>query len=196
VFEVLSIEGASAIENGDSIRIYWIYDANVYDVLGNNQDNRMNRRVEIAVNIIPDKYDLIPEALIYEVDNEYSMPPNFYDIVELEEVLSTTAVGNGMHRGITIITLRPDDTTKVTVDDSLSGSISIYDAVGNPIIINRKLGFDKVRTRLVYIWDGLNEQGRKVGRASYVAIMPCTFYHRGVLKWGLSAKRVIVGVKK
>ncbi len=196
VFEVLSIEGASAIENGDSIRIYWIYEANVYDVLDNNQDNKKNRRVEIAVNIIPDKYDLIPEALIYRVDNEYSMPANFYEIAELEEVLNNTAVGNGTHRGVTIITLRPDDTTKVTVDDSLSGKISIFDAVGNPIIVNRKLGFDKARTRLVYIWDGRNELGRHVGSSGYVAVMPCTFYYKGKFKWDLPAKSIVVGVKE
>jgi len=196
VFEVLSIEGASAIENGDSIRIYWIYDVNVYDALGNNQDNEKNRRVEIAVNIIPDKYDLIPEALIYNADNEFSMPANFYDIAELEEVLTNTAVGNGMHKGITVITLKPDDTTKVTEDDSLSGKISIFDAVGNPIIINRKLGFDKARTRLVYIWDGRNELGRHVGPSGYVAVMPCTFYHKGKFKWDLPAKSLVVGVKE
>ncbi len=52
------------------------------------------------------------------------------------------------------------------------------------------------RTRLVYIWDGRSEQGRKVGRVSYVAMMPCTFYHRGKYNWDLPAKHVFVGVKK
>lgn len=51
-FDVLSVEGVSFIEQGDSIRISWKYDNNIVDKVGNNQDNPKNIRREIEVKAI------------------------------------------------------------------------------------------------------------------------------------------------
>ncbi len=194
-FWVDEVTGVAMISKGDSVRINWIYSNNVYDEIGNNQDHPKNRRVELTVDKVPAGYDLIPEALLFDADKKYDLPDNFQSIPELQDVLDKTAIGSGEYQGITIITLAPDDMTRVTSLDSLWGRISIFDPLGNTLVHDEPMGFDKEKTRLVYIWDGSNVLNRTVGGSGYLAVMPCRYIYEGTV-YGEWTKRKTVGVKK
>jgi hypothetical protein len=193
-FEVLSLTGVTSIETGDSIWIHWIYDNNVVDEPGNNQDNLENRRRVITVEKIPDDIDIIIKSLIYDPDEVLTVPDHFYLIPQLKKVLEETGTGSG-HQGIMIITAVPDPMEKYTEFDSLSGRISLFDPLGNTVISNDEMGYDSKGKQLVYIWRGDNEQERQVGPGGYAAIIPCARYCAGYKRqtWN---KRATVGVRE
>jgi flagellar hook assembly protein FlgD len=71
----------------------------------------------------------------------------------------------------------------------------MYDALGNIIMQGR----DMARTtgkRLIYIWDGRNEQGRPVGSGQYVAIVSVTVNNGRGVNAHKQTFKTLVGVKQ
>jgi hypothetical protein len=56
------------------------------------------------------------------------------------------------------------------------GTLSIYDALGNLIVRNKKMGYYKEKKMLLYGWTGRNTKGRIVGGGSYLVIAKTTSY--------------------
>lgn len=194
-FWIESIDGVEKISDGDSLRINWVYEKNVFDELNNNQDNPDNRMVSLNLLEIPDKYLLIAKSVLFKDDLTLTLPDHFLDIDVLENVLNNHSVGDNKYKGITIITLTPSDTSKVTESDSLSGVISMYDALGNEVIVNCEMGYDKAKNQLIFLWDGKNRYRRDVGSSSCIAFLDYVFYYKGTEMFSARVKEV-VGIKK
>ncbi len=169
-FKITRIEGVEAFENGDSIRIY--YKSEISDKLDNEQTNPENIRREIAVTKISMNYDVVLKSTVLDY-NEVTDPG---DLVNNECIKDLLAGTDEHYTGLMIITVEPDDSTKVTDLDSLAATLSIYDAVGNVLLEGADMCFDNTRRRLVYLWDGRNPQQRKTGGSAYAAIVPVRFF--------------------
>ncbi len=200
-FRVLSINGADAIVDGDSIRINWVYDENVMDEVGNNQDNSKNIRREINAKTIADTvyksapFELIVKATLFDEDIGYILNDEITAIPEIQEVVKYLKTKNGEYKGIMIITLEPDPVYNVSELDHYEGYLNLFDAVGNEIIRDVKMGYHEKNKQLIYVWDGRNHLGRLVGSGAYAAVIPVTYYFDGV-KERSETKMCVIGVKK
>lgn len=192
---VKNIIGKEVITEGDSVRINWIYDDNIGDKLKNNQNNSENRSVELEIIEIPDSYKLITKSIIFKDNNKLKLNDDIWEIDKLKDLLGKHDIGNNTVKGLTIITLTPDDTTKVTEYDSLTGVISIYDAVGNEVLGKRSLVYDRQNNRLLFLWDGKNNYGRSIGSASYLALINYSVFYKNNIVLTEDSK-AIVGVKR
>ncbi len=181
IFRVESCSGVKTIQDGDSIRINWTLKDNVYDGPGNNQENSKNIRRKISAKDTtiyeykPAPFTLIGKSTLLDPDHPdgYEIKSDIANIPEIKAVLSD---GAGNYKGIMIITLEPDVMENVTPHDSYEGILSIYDALGNVVLLNKKMGYHEKNKQLIYIWDGRNEAGRVVGASSYMAYIPVKYY--------------------
>lgn len=194
-FWIESVNGQDKINEGDSLKINWIYNQNIYDLLENDQNNPLNRAVSLEIIEISDSYNLIVKSTLFSDNTKIVLPDHFFENEELEEILCKFNIGNNTVQGLSIITLTPDDTTKVTEHDSLSGDISMYDAVGNKVMARRNLIYDKIGKRLIFLWNGKNGLGRSVGSGSYVAIFNYNLFYKNNIIHTSQVKKV-VGAKK
>jgi flagellar hook assembly protein FlgD len=55
---------------------------------------------------------------------------------------------------------------------NLTARLAIYDVVNNTIVNGRTMVFDRSNTGwLYYVWDGRNNQGRRVANGTYLAVI-------------------------
>ena len=200
-FRVLSVSGADAIKDGDSIRINWVYDNNVVDEVGNNQDNAKNIRREINAKTVADTvykpapFELIVKATICDKDIGYKLNSEITAIPEIQEVVKNLKSKNGEYKGIMVITLEPDPVENVSERDRYEGYLNLFDAVGNEIIRDAKMGYHKKNKQLIFVWDGRNQLGREVGPGGYAAIIPVTYYFDNKEERS-ETKEYVIGVRK
>ncbi|NLW32394.1 MAG: VWA domain-containing protein [Fibrobacter sp.] len=174
---VQNVQNGFDIELNDSIWINTI--ASVTDKSTNSQKNPANRRVlifmkQMVYSVIPGATNnpFVPEAVIPEpvrrvYENAGKAPPS-----------------NGM-----VIFIEPEE--KLRSNIILTGKISIYDVVKNPVLRDHPMVFDKESGRLLFIWDGRNSKKRKTGTGTYVA--HCTFEDNQ----GFSETKILrIGIKR
>lgn len=149
------------VSTGDSI---WINTAaGITDTAGNVQLASGNRRVQMSVKQIP--YDVVPRVINNPLSPSVAIPPVVIDAyVEAGRPLPPK------NRGM-VIAVEPED-GNLRPGVKLSGKASIYDVVKNPIIENKPMV--EKNGYLYFVWDGINNKGRKVAAGTYVAILSIT----------------------
>jgi len=197
-FTVTSLTGVSRISVGDSIRVNWVYSNNVYDAIGNNQDNPKNIRRLIDVRVekdtiyVPLDFKLIPKATILDLSSKKGINLNgIKHIPEISQVLQYMEQEGDGYIGLMIITLEPVPIENVSNQDSYTGILHIYDAVGNEVALDIPMGFDENTKQLIGLWNGRNTLDRIVGPGGYVAVMPVNFYLSGKLSHSKTIQKTI-----
>jgi hypothetical protein len=71
--------------------------------------------------------------------------------------------------GGVIIVAQPKEDVRRAV--SLSGTVSIYDIVNNPVATDLPMKPDDETKQLFLVWDGRNSRQRKVATGTYVAVV-------------------------
>lgn len=163
---------ANAIVAGDSIWIQPV--AQVGDGGGNRQANPDNRRVVITTTVVRDPYEIdisVANNPVTLGGQGSTVPPFLLELDAIRsELQGSRYEGNGL-----VVIAEAGDPTKLGPNFTLTGEISVYDIVNDPVIVRRPMAFDDgdgTRTkRLYYVWDGRNQYGRYVGAGTYVAVM-------------------------
>ncbi|HEX2957739.1 MAG TPA: hypothetical protein VHO70_12970, partial [Chitinispirillaceae bacterium] len=154
-FLVDLINGKSVISRNDSI---WINEnASVNDHFHNIQTNSNNRRVTLQTKDI--NYTFTVTAGPTPVNPKTYMIPNF-----IRNQFKNGSVPNGL-----LVLIKANET--ILPQDSMSAHISIYDQVGNAVLKNDECVAISESGKLLYIWNGVNRNGRYVGDGTYVAII-------------------------
>ncbi len=198
-----SVEDEYAVHDKDSINIYWKYDNNIYDKIGNNQDNKKNIKRELKVHNTIDTtwktmdFNLIPKSTILEYDKNYFLSEEIQNLENLKDILENYPMEDGKYKGVMMITLQPDSSEldNITPKDSLEGWLSIYDALGNKLLHHKKMAYDKIRKQLIYVWDGKNRHGRQSGSGSYIAVISVKYYFDTVIQ-RQTVEKIILGIKQ
>lgn len=161
VYVVTAVSGAEAPQTGDSI---WIdVSAHVRDIGGNTQDNPANRRVTLNTKEAP----LAMET--GSVNNPFTPGAPAPNLKAAPSVLRKewSRVGGGV-----IVTAQPKEEVRRSVP--LTGSVSIYDIVNNPVATDLPMVLDSETNRLFLVWDGRNSRNRKVATGTYLAVVTIT----------------------
>jgi hypothetical protein len=142
----------------------------ITDLTGNDQQHPANKPARIAITEKRPEFDLLPQAMNnpLQIANA-SVPPA---IVKLFSDAGEKVVKQGV-----VIMAAPDQSDKLGRTFEMSGDLSIFDAVNNPVVQNRTMVFDTDITRerrLYFVWDGRNDAGRAVATGTYVAVMKIT----------------------
>ncbi len=86
----------------------------------------------------------------------------------LELVLQTTMITKDNPESYIVVS--PLNDLSINSDDEIQGTITIIDHVGNHVIKDRPLEYDKSSKKAMLKWDGKNDAGRNVGTAIYPVI--------------------------
>ncbi len=203
VFHVRELYGVESVKNGDSIRIQWALSDNVYDANKNYQENPENIRRPIDVTTLTviqkGPYELELQGTLFDPDIALTLPDEFLNNNEIKEMLLNFKINNdGEHEGIMVITLTPNNTDNVPDNECYSGLITIYDAVGNEVIVQQEMAYLNNSKNLVYLWDGRNKNDRRVGPGAYLALVVITWYPDGFDNDSgkKDIQRLIIGVRE
>jgi len=82
-------------------------------------------------------------------------------------------------------------TPRIQDEVTLTGKLSIYDVVKNPVIEDLNMVFDMATKCLYYVWNGRNVNGRAVAPGTYLAIIKIS---NNLNK--TETKRIRIGVKR
>lgn len=131
----------------------------VYDMEGNLQRTECNRRVNLTITYYF-SWRVIAENNPFTKRNGH-----------LPEVVRSaySESGNEIPQDGVVIIVEPDRNLREKIP--VSGTVSIYDAVNNIVVKKQKLVASSDQTRLFYVWDGANYNGRKVGSGTYLGIV-------------------------
>jgi hypothetical protein len=155
VFAVRSIQGVDFPRTGDTIRIN--PSAGVNDGKGNTQTNPKNRATLLEVTPLRLHYTVIAVPNPCRISGqgpEANIPQSIRD-------LGTTEV-----RGVVIVA-KPIGKVASTI--ALSGKATLYDVLGNIIFRDREGLIQQKNQRVLFVWDGTNQQGRLVATGAYLA---------------------------
>ena len=179
-----------AMENGDSIWINSDSINSVIDEVYNIQDNPLNVRRLLNVKIVHIPYDIIITG------NTILDPLN--PVIVPDFILQLNGLDQNITTGLIII-VKPDNPENMS-GDSLSATLSIFDPIGNTIILKEKMGYyngggDPNKIGLFFVWNGRNRNERKVGPGMYLAVA----YINRIDKFGniydKELKKHFIGVK-
>lgn len=164
------VELDSAIQYPGSSDSVWIDPAaGVTDLGGTPQSNPDNRRVPLDVTARP--YRLVTRV-----------GPNPFDPRGGEVTLVDNGTTVGSYRG-TIIEIDPLTDLQSGSDDgdiTLTGTVAVYDAMGSMVADYAGDGDtdgpiemveSPVSSKMYFVWNGCNNNGRYVGSGSYVAVV-------------------------
>ncbi len=205
-FKVDALYGVPSIVDQDSIWVNWALAGNVYDAIGNEQDNLKNIRRPIDVTVvnvlIKGPYKLILKATQLDPDEGLALPDYFtgnFDIMEMLEYVSVE--GDGDYKGIMIIMLEPDVLENAPDVQGYAATLSLYDGVGNTILRDVDMAYIGKTKSLVYLWDGRNKQGRYVGPGGYLATTAIDYLDGSsrqvdYQKKNDEVRKLVVGVKR
>ena len=201
-FYVISLSGVDFMEEGDSL---WIQEANrVGDTEGNFQNNNKNTRRKLYVDrrVIP--YDFNPVAISpINLANihVHKIPPEVIAVLESQGILDDLNLqqnANGSYVGMLIMAIPdPENIGNFIPDLEVEGHISIFDAVGNQVVLKNRMAWWHQKKILLYVWNVKNENGRTVGEGSYLAVIeieditPSLANQNGRKK---KVKRILIGV--
>jgi hypothetical protein len=144
---------------------------------------------------IPMPFDLILDATLLDYKNGFKLSDEITGIQGMHDLLEGVSQNSkGEYEGVMMITLEPDPVENVSEDDSYKADLEIYDALGNRVMPLKEMVYDKARKRLLFVWTGVNTNGRVVGQGSYLCIAYIDRYFDGDLKE--ETRKKIIGVKK
>jgi len=154
-FVVNTINGKTSVSRSDSI---WINEtAPIHDKLNNVQDNKDNHRATLQSSKID--YTFTVTAGPTPVNPKTYTIPNV-----IKNQFNNGTVTNGV-----VVLIKSGE--RVLPQDSMSASISIYDQVGNAVVKDDKCAVTSENGKLLYLWKGVNRNGRYVGDGTYVAVI-------------------------
>ncbi len=139
---------------GDSIKISGF--GKITDVIGNAQNSTETPYVPFTTVVLPAEYEVLVYPNPFTVRSETS-----------NELLDQVYNMGGLV--VQAIIVRPFGNR---VGENLSGSISLFDALGNTIVANES--FELTKGILLYKFDGKNQAGRSLGSGIYQAILNVT----------------------
>jgi len=151
----------------------------VSDKSGNIQKETDNRHVLMITKDIPFnatvKYGPNPFIAVSETKIDQD---NYSD------------VKNAADKGNGILILITPDTSRIKRQVSLSGSIVLYDGLGNTVL-EKDFTPDNEHRSIFFFWDGRNKKGRLAGAATYIALLTITDEAGRVNK-----QKIKIGVKR
>lgn len=154
-FVVNPVNGKSTVSRNDSI---WINEtASINDKYNNVQDNKDNRRVTLQSSKI-DYMFTVTAGPTPANPKTNPIPP------VVQRMLGNSTITNGV-----VVQIKSGE--RVLPQDSVNASISIYDQVGNAVVKDDKCAITSENGKLLYIWNGVNRNGRYVGDGTYVAVI-------------------------
>ncbi|MBN1982518.1 MAG: hypothetical protein JW795_13375 [Chitinivibrionales bacterium] len=172
LFSVDSVLTVPVISPGDSIWINASVSDNIHDFLNNHQTNDANIKRQIQVQTIAMPFELILKASLLDRTSTVNISGEIITInPQIEQMLKSVPKEGDAYKGVMIFTLEPDDPECVTRFDRFTGIITLFDAIGNQVLTDRRMVYDAKTKRCLYFWDGLNAAGRKVGMSSYLAVV-------------------------
>lgn len=154
-FIINRIDGKTFVSRNDSI---WINEtASVKDIHNNDQSNINNRKVTLQSDNI--NYTFTVSAGPTPVNpRTYTIPPL------IRQQFKVRDVPNGV-----VVLIKSSE--RILPQDSVNTHISIYDQVGNAVLKNEQGVSTSENGKFLYIWNGLNRNGRYVGEGTYVAVI-------------------------
>ena len=180
VFKVLSINGVQSeilyMMEGDSI---WIStdDDNVIDVKGNLQDHPNNRRRILTVEREPFPFTLIPKGIgpidLSELRNKNG-PKIPAEIVSILDEDNKSVVIDNWNTGMLLRVVPKEADKIIPTEFRLEGALTIFDAVSNQIITDRRMGYHAESRSANYVWDCRNSNGRITGSGTYLVVFKVT----------------------
>ncbi|NLD94213.1 MAG: VWA domain-containing protein [Fibrobacter sp.] len=157
-FIVTAVNVKTSVSRNDSI---WINEtASVNDMFNNVQNNQNNRRVTLQSQKIDYSFTVIAGPT--------PVNPKTYTIPNV----IASQFNNGAVTSGVVIQIKSGEV--VLPQDSISASITIYDQVGNAVVKDDKCAVTRENGKLLYIWNGVNRNGRYVGDGTYVAVITVT----------------------
>ena len=202
VFYVTSLSGVDFMEEGDSL---WVQETDrVGDTEGNFQNNNKNTRRKLYVDrrVIP--YDFNPVA-ISPIDltniHIHKVPPEVITVLESQGILDDLNLqqnDNGSYVGMLIMAIPdPENIGDFIPDLEVEGHISIFDPVGNQVVLRNRMAWWHQKKILLYVWNVRNENTRTVGNGAYLAVIEIedvtpSLAHQGGRK--KKVKKILIGV--
>ncbi|MBN1983103.1 MAG: hypothetical protein JW795_16335, partial [Chitinivibrionales bacterium] len=199
-FDNVAKDSALHIHKGDSLRINWNGDCAVADLKSNSQNNPDNIRRLIVVeqseilNEFPAEFDLLPRASLLRFNTRTALSSDFANLAAISAILHPwfDRTGN-LYKDMLIITVECDPVENVSPHDTLSATVTLFDALGTVVIREAAMAFERGGKHLVYFWDGRNSGGRKVGQGTYLAVLSIVHSYKD--KKFYHSKKVFFGVK-
>lgn len=183
LYQLLNIELVDKVEDGDSICIATDIASDLVDLGGVAQENEHNIKCQISVETlydtirVPAPYDLLFTSTILQRGYEEDASRGDDSIPRM------------------VIIIEPDKKENFSEVDSLSGSLVLFDPVGNVVTSEMKLEFEADEKRLILFWDGKNTQKRNVGRGSCVVVAELQMFFEGEIK-GSKVINTRVGIQE
>jgi hypothetical protein len=190
------------IREGDSVRINGNTGKNIYDTIQNNQVNPHNIRRLIHYtskeHLIekPAPFEFTAKATLLEFGNWIELPSSIINNPDLKFLLDKIKQKErNRYKGVMIATIEPIPRENFSPNDTLEATISLFDALGNKVLEMQDMVFDRPHKRCIYLWNGSNKQGRKIGAGMYVALFTVKHAYKKVFQREVSAM-IMVGVKE
>lgn len=153
------------LQEGDLIWLQ-VLTVDVYDLEGNLQKAECNRRVILSIDY-HFSWRVLAENNPY-TKGKRQMPEQVRDAYRES--------GKTIPEDGVVIIVEPDRNIREKVP--VNGTVSIYDAVNNIVIKKQKLIMGTDQTRLFYVWDGTNYNGRKAGSGTYLGIVRVVYNNK------------------
>lgn len=175
-FSVEDLYGVSSIVDQDSIWINWALAGNVYDAFGNEQDNPVNIRRNIDVEVVTvvkkGPYSLLLKSTLLVPDKGIILPDYITDHPDILQALKGIQKDkDGNYIGIMVISLDADIPENIPDDERFSAKLILCDPVGNVLLGPKAMVYIEETKSRIYLWDGRNNNGRLVGTGAYIAVV-------------------------
>jgi hypothetical protein len=180
--KVSSVQSGFAITDGDLI---WINpDAKIGDTLDVKQLNPENRKVPIRVREA--EYDITVRTVNNPMKPDEPIPPKLVTVFEKN---GQTVPKNG----VTIV-VEPKGDIKNKIKMKAKG-FNVYDVVKHLVKKDVVGVFDDESQKLYFVWDGKNENKRKVGTGTYTAVIQIETISEKTNRTRTSVQKVPLGIK-
>lgn len=180
--KVTSVQSGYAITDGDLI---WINPAaKIGDTLDVKQLNPENRKVRLKVQEA--EYDVVVRTVNNPLKPDEPVPPK---VVAIYEKNGQKAPQNGI---TIVVEPKGDIKNKITLR---AKGFNVYDVVKHHVKKDIVGVFDAESQKLYFIWDGKNENKRKVGTGTYTAVMQIETISEKTNRTKTSVQKVPLGVK-
>jgi len=184
--KVSSVQSGFAITDGDLI---WINpDAKIGDTLDVKQLNPENRKVPIRVREA--EYDITVRTVNNPMKPDEPIPPK---VATLLEEMSKKMNIEVPKSGITIV-VEPKGDIKTRIKMKAKG-FNVYDVVKHLVKKDIVGVFDDESQKLYFVWDGKNENKRKVGTGTYTAVIQIETISEKTNRTNTSVQKVPLGIK-
>lgn len=187
------IKSDGAAKN-DSIWISWLYNY-VGDESENYQRNETNTRrlIDVKVNLTNIQLQIQTTQIVIGNNNINSINNTIFNTIVLDPV-NIQNILNQTNNINLIIQINLVDVILNSIVDSLTGTLTIYDPLGNTLLKNEKMGYDKIKKKLNFVWNERNLIGRYVGCGAYMAVARVEIFQQGTRQ--TRALTTLIGVSR